>query len=109
MLIAVHCRLGAPTVLIGDNLNVHRDVRLRALIDARDWLTVYCLPPYAPGLNPVESVWPMLRRSSQTNLTFTEPGQLLRSLRRGLREIQYRSDLITGCLAARLPSPHHPL
>ncbi|MDP9869675.1 MULTISPECIES: transposase [Streptosporangium] len=96
-------------MLVGDNLNVHRDVRLRALIDARDRLTVYCLPPYAPDLNPVESVWSMLRRSSQTILAFTEPGQLLRSLRRGLREIQYRSDLITGCLAAWLPSPHHPL
>ncbi|MGV9775217.1 hypothetical protein [Streptosporangium sp. NPDC003464] len=50
--------------------------------------------------NPVESVWSMLRRSSRTSIAFTEPGQLLRSLRRGLREVQYRSDLVTGYLAA---------
>jgi hypothetical protein len=26
---------------------------MRELITARDWLTVYQLPPYAPELNPV--------------------------------------------------------
>jgi transposase len=31
------------------------------LIAARDWLTVFRLPPYASELNPVEPVWPNLK------------------------------------------------
>jgi len=32
------------------------------LIAARDWLTVYRLPPYAHELNPVEPVWSCLKK-----------------------------------------------
>ena len=39
---------------------------MRELIAARDWLTVFQLPPYAHELNPVEMGLPQceLRRSS---------------------------------------------
>ena len=33
LLIAAHQQLGAPIVLVWDNLNVHKDARLRAFID----------------------------------------------------------------------------
>jgi hypothetical protein len=36
---AAHQRLSAPLVVIWDNLNVHISAAMRALIDARDWLT----------------------------------------------------------------------
>jgi putative transposase len=36
---------------------------MRALVAARDWLTVFQLPPYASELNPVESVWSHLKLS----------------------------------------------
>jgi transposase len=35
----------------------------RRLVAARDWLTVFQLPAYATELNPVESVWALLKRS----------------------------------------------
>lgn len=38
LLIAAHQQLGAPIMLIWDNLNVHRDARLRAFIDSQDWI-----------------------------------------------------------------------
>nr|WP_262705096.1 transposase [Streptomyces sp. NEAU-383] len=100
LLVAAHQQLGGPIVLIWDNLNVHRDARMRAFIDAHDWITAFHLPPYAPDLNPVEGVWSLLRRSSQANTAFIDPDHLIRHLRRGLRQIQYRSDLIDGFLAA---------
>jgi putative transposase len=37
-------------------LNTDVSRALQDLIAARLWLTVYQLPPYAPELNPVESV-----------------------------------------------------
>jgi transposase len=62
---------------------------MREFIDAHDWLTVYQLPPYCPDPNPVEGIWSLLRRKL-ANTAFT--------LRRGLREIQYRPQLIEGVL-----------
>lgn len=109
LLIAAHQQLDGPIVLIWDNLSVHKDHRMRAFIDATDWITVYCLPPYAPDLNPVEGIWSLLRRSSQANTAFTDPEHLIRALRHGLRQIQYRSDIIDGCLTEtrlKLTTPH---
>ncbi|MFC1436639.1 transposase [Streptacidiphilus sp. N1-10] len=99
LLADAHQQLGKPIVLVWDNLNLHRDRRLREFIDAQDWLTVHYLPPYAPQLNPVEGIWSLLRRRCQANTAFTDPTHLMRALRRGLRQVQYRPDLIDGCLA----------
>jgi transposase len=98
LLIAAHQQLGRPIVLVWDNLNVHRDARIRAFAEAHDWITIYYLPPYSPQLNPVEGIWSLLRRRCQTNTAFTDPEHLMRTLRTGLREVQYRSNLIDGCL-----------
>ncbi|MFC8870210.1 transposase [Streptomyces sp. NPDC057148] len=98
-LITAHQQLGALIVLIWDNLNVHKDARLREFIDAHDWITSCFLPAYAPHLNPVEGIWSLLRRSSQANTAFADPDHLMRTLRQGLRQIQYRSNVIDGCLA----------
>ncbi|MEY9873284.1 transposase [Streptacidiphilus sp. MAP12-33] len=99
LLVDAHQQLGKPIVLVWDNLNVHRDRRLRAFIDAHDWITVHYLPAYTPQLNPVEGIWSLLRRRCQTNTDFTDPAHLMRALRRGLRQVQYRPDIIDGCLA----------
>jgi transposase len=45
------------------------------LIEARDWLRVYQLPPYAHELNPVEPVWSHLKRSL-ANMTKRNLAQL---------------------------------
>jgi transposase len=98
LLTAAHQQLGAPIVLVRDNPNVHKDARLRDFIDTHDWITCCFLPAYAPDLNPVEGIWSLLRRSSQANTAFTDPDHLMRTLRHGLRQIRYRSNLIDGCL-----------
>ncbi|KAA6215483.1 IS630 family transposase [Streptomyces albofaciens JCM 4342] len=100
LLIAAHQQLGGPIAVVWDNLNVHKDARLRAFIDSRDWITVHYLPPYAPDLNPVEGIWSLLRRRCQANAAFTDPDDLMQALRRGLRQLQHRSDVIDSCLAA---------
>ncbi|MFI2078500.1 transposase [Streptomyces triculaminicus] len=98
LLIAAHKQLGAPIVLIWDNLNTHRAAGMRDFIAAHDWITAFHLPPYAPDLNPVEGIWSLLRRSVQVNTAFTDHDHLIRAFRHGLRTIQYRSHLIDGCL-----------
>jgi putative transposase len=65
LLDAAHQQLNGPVVLIWDGLNTHVSRAMRELIAARDWLTVFQLPAYAPELNPVEMGLPQceLRRS----------------------------------------------
>ncbi|WP_234436377.1 transposase, partial [Streptomyces sp. NRRL S-813] len=90
-------------------LNVHYDRRLRRFIDAQDWITVHYLPPYALQHNPVEGVWSLLRRRCHAHTAFTDPAHLMHDLRRGLRQVQYRPDLIGGCLAGTgltVTTPH---
>jgi putative transposase len=64
LLDAAHQQLGGPLVLVvWDNLDTHVSRAMGDLVAARDWLTVYQLPPYASELNPVEPVWSHVKRS----------------------------------------------
>ena len=108
LLQVAHAQLGGPIVLIWDNLNTHKAAGMRRFINEHDWLTVYRLPAYAPDLNPVEGIWSLLRRGPTANTAFADPEHLIRTVRRGLREIQYRRHLIDGVLAEtglRLDTP----
>jgi len=94
-------------VLIWDNLNTHRAAGMRDYADGHDWLTIVQLPSYAPDVNPVEGVWSLLRRGPLANTAFTDDDHLERTLRRGLRHIQLRPDLIDGCLTGTRLSLTH--
>ncbi len=107
LLAAAHQELGAALILVWDNVNVHLDARLRAFIDAHDWITAFQLPSHAPGLNPVEGVWSLIRRSAQCNTAFSAPEHLIRSLRRTLREMQYRPSSTHASPHLASPSRHH--
>ena len=95
---AAHQQLGGPLVLVWDGLNTHISRAMRELIAARDWLTVFRLPPYAPELNPVEPVWSNLKRSL-ANLAKHDIGQLTALVKTRLRRMQYRPGLLEGFLA----------
>jgi hypothetical protein len=66
---------------------------------ARDWLTVYRLPPYAHELNPVEPVWSHLKRSL-ANLAKCNLAQLTGLIKTRLKRMQYRPGLLGGFLAS---------
>jgi putative transposase len=97
LLDAARQQLGGPLVLVWDNLNTHVSKAMKELITARDWLTVYQLPAYAPELNPVESVWSHLKRSL-ANLTKRDIAQLTALVKTRLRRMQYQPGLIEGYL-----------
>jgi hypothetical protein len=99
LLDAAHQQLGGPLVLIWDNLNTHISAAMAELIAARDWLTVFRLPPYAHELNPVELVWSHLKRSL-ANLAKRNIAQLTALVKTRLRRMQYRPGLLDGFLAS---------
>jgi putative transposase len=95
---AAHQELGGPLVVVWDNLNAHVSQKMTELIAARDWLTVYRLPPYAHELNPVERTWAHLKRSL-ANLARHTISQLTALVKTRLRRMQYQPGLLDGFLA----------
>ena len=104
LLIAARRQLpGGVVVLVWDNLNVHLGPELRAFIAAQAWLRVFRLPAYAPDLNPVEGIWPVLKRGVLANLAVASYGHLVQVIRHGLKKIQYQPRA-----ARRLPRRNRP-
>jgi hypothetical protein len=93
-----HQQLAGPLVVVWDNLNSHVSAAMAELI-ARDWLTIFQLPPYAHELNPVELVWSHLKRSL-ANLAKRNPAQLIALVKTRLKPMQYRPALLDGFLAS---------
>jgi hypothetical protein len=50
-----HQQPGGPLVVVRDGLNTHVSRAMADLAAARDWLTIFRLPPYAHELNPATS------------------------------------------------------
>ncbi len=86
-------------MIVWDNLNIHVSRAMADLVAARDWLTIFRLPPYAHELNPVEPVWSHLKRSSQPGKR--DISQLTALVKTRLRRMRYRP----GLLAASSPAP----
>ena len=95
---AAHQQFKAPIILIWDRLNTHRSKTMTAMIDAREWLTVVLLPPYAPDLNPAEGVWSHLKRSL-ANLAAITVDRLEALVRTRLKRLQYRAPVLDGFVA----------
>jgi putative transposase len=104
LLDAAHQQLGAPIVLVWDQLPGHTSAAMRQLITTRTWLRVYQLPAYAPELNPVENVWSNLRRGL-ANLAAGTVTDLVRTAKNRLKRMQYRPGLTDSFLAATGLSP----
>ena len=80
-------------------LNVHlADGLAEFAVEHRDWLEIVQLPSYAPGLNPQEGIWSLVKRGL-ANLAAANLDHLLRVMKRKLKKIQYRPHLIDSCLA----------
>ncbi|MFD4522650.1 transposase [Streptomyces sp. NPDC058470] len=98
MIVRARIQLGGPIVLVWDNVGLHLTAGIREFIDANaEWLTVFQLPTYAPDLNPQEGIWALVKRDLG-NLAAADLGQITRTVKRRLKQIQYRPDVVDGCL-----------
>lgn len=98
LLVRARIQPGGPIVLLWDNARIHLTADLREFSAANtDWLTVFQLPAYAPDPNPQEGVW-SLANQDLGNLAAADLGQITRTVRRKLKMLQYRPQLLDGCL-----------
>jgi transposase len=99
LIVVTHQQLGTPVVWCWDNLSVHLRQELADFAEENNkWLRVFQMPSYAPELNPQERVWSLLKRGI-VNFVATNLTGLARIVKRKLKKIQYRPELIDGCLA----------
>jgi len=98
LLDGAHARLGAPIVLVWDNLGRHTSRVMRDYTEHRGWLTVYQLPAYASELNPTEGVWANLK-GRLANLATRSVDHLAVTVKTLLKRIQYRPALVSGFVA----------
>ncbi|MFF3543264.1 winged helix-turn-helix domain-containing protein [Streptomyces platensis] len=97
LLIRARNQLGGRIVLVWDNVRLHLTAGLREFIAANaSWHTVFQLPPYAPDLNPQEGIWSLVK-SDLGNLAAADLADI-RAVNRRLKQIQYRPDVVDGCL-----------
>lgn len=104
LLDAAHRQLGAPIILVWDNLNVHVSAVMRDLTATRPWLRVYQLPTYAPELNPTETIWSQTK-SGLTNLVVASITDIARLVKTRLKRMQYVPGLLDRHLAGTGLSP----
>ncbi|MFE5192068.1 transposase [Streptomyces sp. NPDC056628] len=99
LIVRARIQLGGPIVLVWDNLRLHLTAGMRAFIETNaEWLTVFHLPTYAPDLNPQEGIWSLVKREIG-NLAAGDLTQITQAVKRRLKRIQYRPELVDGCLA----------
>jgi transposase len=107
LIVRARIQRGGPIVLVWDNVRLHLTKPLREFIDANaQRLTVVQLPTYAPDLNPTKGVWSLVKRDIG-NLAAASLSQVTRAVKYRLKKLQYRSDVIDGCLAGTGLVPGH--
>jgi hypothetical protein len=80
---------GDKATLVWDNLSAHTSRAMRAWIRGqRSWLVVEYLPPYAPDLNPVETLWSDHKRQELANLATDRLGEVMAAAWRGVQRIR---------------------
>jgi len=93
-----------PIELIWDNLAAHKSPLVKAIAREEPRLTLHYLPPYAPDLNPVESLWSQAKYHRMANHAIDDLETLESEARRHVTEIAREQRLLIACFAsAELP------
>ena len=89
--------LASPLLVVWDRLPAHRSRLVGEFLDSLGGqIAVEYLPPYAPELNPVESLWGHWKQHELPNVCPKDLWQLSEGARRTLRRLRRRPHLITA-------------
>jgi putative transposase len=89
--------LRRPVVLIWDRLPGHRAGRVQQYLSRRG-ITAVLLPPYAPELNPVETLWAYLKHNALANWAPPDAVTLARGAQRKADRVKHTPELLRGFL-----------
>jgi transposase len=87
-------QLGGKLLIYWDRAPIHRGQPVKEWLAAHPEVQVEPLPAYAPELNPPEGVWNELKHKDLANISCLDLAGLRPHVRRGIRRLQRRPDLI---------------
>jgi putative transposase len=87
-----------PLVLVHDNANLHRGEPMRDLCHEFPRLHLHNLPPYAPELNPVESLWNWCKDKQLVNFAPHDIEELWAGAKLCLEDVQHDQDRLRSFL-----------
>ncbi|WP_370745733.1 transposase [Streptomyces sp. LUP30] len=97
LIVRARIQLGGPIVLVLDNARIHLVPPLKAFFEANaHWLTVFQYPPTHQTSTPRKAL--VAGQARHGNLATANLDQLTQAVKRKLKMIQYRPQLIDGCL-----------
>jgi DDE superfamily endonuclease len=86
--------LQGPVIVIWDRFMPHRSKKIQRFLDDNPRIHMYHFPPYAPELNPVESIWAYAKMNPMANMAAMNVGTLTNNTRRSMRSIQLKQPLL---------------
>lgn len=87
-------QLGNRMILIWDRLLAHRARLTNDFLIAQNTIRTEFLPPYAPELNPVESLWGYIKMNPLANLSAEDAQALARLAEDHVRRVQRDEPLL---------------
>lgn len=88
---------GKITVL-WDNLSSHKGPKVRRFLSDHPQVELCYLPPYAPELNPIESLWCMSKYHRMANLDLNTLDDLESTARNAVGEVTQQQNLLDACI-----------
>jgi transposase len=86
-----------PIDLVWDNLQAHKSPLVKQLAKDHPRLRLHYLPPYAPDLNPVETLWSLTKYQRMANHAIDDLAELEATARRHVDAVAAEQKLLAAC------------
>ena len=86
-----------PVDLVWDNLSAHKSKLLKAWLVDHPRLRIHYLPPYAPDLNPIETLWSTVKYHRMANHAIDELNELESEAKRHVAAVAAEQQLLRAC------------
>jgi transposase len=90
-------QIEGPVDLVWDNLQAHKSPLIKELLQRNPRLQLHYLPPYAPDLNPVETLWSMVKYHRMANHAIDDLETLHAEARRHVNDVAAEQRLLKAC------------
>ena len=86
-----------PIDLVWDNLQAHKSLLVKAVVAKNPRLKIHYLPPYAPDLNPIETLWCMVKYHRMANHAIGNLDELEATAKRHVEAVSAEQALLQAC------------
>lgn len=90
----VHERLNNPITVIWDSIRIHLSKPVTDYLFTHSAIVSEPFPPYAPDLNPVDSVWAYIKYGRLSNYTPIDLVELRKTITAELDRLRTQPDLL---------------